>query len=176
LAAADRLPAAPRASAVAVLSVAIGLLLAVVFASSSVAKKERPPSREEIATVWVGLSDDELYLLRLVLRPDGTGQAGCVFVDGNPQTAPITRWTYDPGAAPRVWEFTGGREPRLVITVGGGDFAFHHLAGTATGQDLLLEGTDPGWKHRVTLRSEQDLHAKWELLRRAMTEPAPGRH
>jgi len=49
------------------------VLVGVPLASTQ--KRIKPLSREDVAQAWIGISEDELYCLRLVLAADGTGHA-----------------------------------------------------------------------------------------------------
>lgn len=153
---------------------ALPLLLAGGLAAAAcpaAAKKARPLSREEVATVWIGLSEDELYLLRLSLRADGTGQAAYVFVDSEAKVAPITAWSYDPGYEPRVWEWFGGKSSRIEITISG-DSTFKKLEGTLGAEpSMTLRAAGPDWELRLVFRREQDLVPRWQHLRRSMEIP-----
>ena len=156
-------------------SFALPLLLAVVglagAACPAAAKKARPLSREEVATIWIGLSEDELYLLRLSLRADGTGQVAYLFVDSEPKVAPIAAWSYDPGYEPRVWEWFGGKSSQIEITIRG-DSTFKKLEGTLGAEpSMTLRAAGPDWKLRLALRREQDLVPRWQRLRRSMEIP-----
>ncbi len=59
-------------------------------------KAIKPLSREVVARVWVGLSEDELYILRLALSADGTAAGGYAFLDDPPKVFRIASWNYEP--------------------------------------------------------------------------------
>jgi hypothetical protein len=148
-------------------SVLILLLLSACLAPSSVLpsspKKMRQLSREEVAKVWVGFTEDEAYLLRLSLSPDGTGQAGYVYVDGEPKVAQITSWSYE--------------SPIISIAIAG-NLTFQRLEGKIVGNSMALKASGRGWESRIYLRLEGVLQPRWEWLRSSMNaieNPQPKR-
>jgi hypothetical protein len=86
-----------------VLSLFLRLATGSTLSSSTM---KRVLTLEEVARVWVGVTEDEAYLLRLSLSPGGIGQAGYVYADSEPKVARITSWSY--------------HSPTIVITIAKG--------------------------------------------------------
>lgn len=141
---------------------AIVCLLLVGVPLASTQKRMRPLTLEEVAQTWVGISEDELDCLRLVLAVDGTGRGAYVFTDSQAQRFEITSWKYD--------------SKRMTIVATTLDHSERHietLSGTVVGWAMELTMAGEGWKRKVSLRPERDLQVKWEKLKKAM--PNSGR-
>ena len=141
--------------------VPILLLASLVVGSSAylTAKKMRPLSREEVAKIWIGLTEDEAYVVRLSLSPDGTGQAGYVYQDSEPKVERITSWNYS--------------APKIEIEMAG-NYTFRKLEGKVIGTRMALKSSGQGWSSEVHLRLEEDLQGRWVRLKDAMRPTAPG--
>lgn len=136
------------------------LCLVTSAALSAPSKKVRPMTREEVAQAWVGLTEDELYLLRLDLRQDGTGAGAYVFTDREPQLFRVRSWSYD-----------GLRIEMAVDGVGESGTDLETLKGALVGDAMELTMRGRGWKRRLFLRPEGDLERRWNRLRTRMAEP-----
>ena len=76
------------------------VLATAVFCQPS--KVGRLLTRDEVATTWVGLTEDELYVVRISLRqPDG-GLVGYSFLDDPPIVLKVGSWAYDPKGSSRL--------------------------------------------------------------------------
>jgi hypothetical protein len=135
------------------------VLLAQSTALSSADKRIRPLSHDEVAQVWIGLSEDELYIFRLVLERDGTGTAGYVFSDEEPKLFRITSWSYD-----------GERIEIALAAVSPSSADIETLSGTLVGIAMKLTMEGRGWKRRLFLRPERDLERRWEKLKGTMSD------
>ena len=117
-----------------------------------------PPSRESVADVWVGLSEDELYLFRVALSADGTGTIGFVFAGGDAVVYSISGWRYSKG--------------NIEIDT---DFASEErdwdgpLLGSVNDRAMTLKMSGKGWSRQLSLRREARLESAWVALRQAMT-------
>lgn len=120
-------------------------------------KRMRQLSAEEVAQVWVGLSEDELYLLRLRLDVSGKGTAAYAFADQPPRRFTIRAWTYRDGQIEIALE-RADDSPLPVPTLNGA------VVGTA--MKLTIGGE--GWSREVELRLEEALESRWRRLKEAM--------
>lgn len=120
------------------------------------------PTLEEIAQVWVGLSEGESYLLRLSLQPDGTGIGGLVFAGQAATVFHIAKWTYD-GKRVEI-----SLSPQEAVTAG-----FPTLRGELVGPKMELTMSGPDWKRRLHLRQESELERRWLSLKQAMSASSP---
>jgi hypothetical protein len=136
----------------------IVLMLLVFPTLWSADKRIRPLSHEAVAQVWLGVSEDELYVFRLALNSDGTGLGGYVFPDDEPRLFRIESWRFEP--------------PRFDTTVsgtGGNGTDIEYLKGTLIGVAMDLRVGGRGWERKLSLRREGDLTERWEKLRAAMS-------
>jgi len=119
-------------------------------------------SRQEVARVWVGLSEDELYLVRVSLEESGEGLAGYVFGDEEPRIFKIRAWTY-------------GRKAITIPLEPIGDSAQETptLSGEVIGESMELTMKGSGWSRRVELRLEDPLEKRWSALRTGMASSSP---
>lgn len=133
-----------------------GLLIAcsLLFLESRQAatseKRMRPLSLEEVAQVWVGLSEDELYLLRLRLDKSGTGLAGYAFAEERPRGFRVRSWSYKGDQISILLE-AADRSPLEVPT----------LSGALVGTSMRLTMKGAGWSRQVDLRLEAPLERRW---------------
>lgn len=124
-------------------------------------KRIRPLTRDAVAQVWAGLSEDELYLFRLDLSHDGTGLGAYVFADEPSQLFRFT-WEYDPN-----------RISMTATAVGDSTSTIVKLEGTLTGMAMDLTVSGSGWRRKVSLRPARDLEQRWEKLGAAIRGRAP---
>jgi hypothetical protein len=139
--------------------------VALVLASSPQAaplpgenpKKVIPLSQGEVATAWIGISDNGLYMLRLALRRDGTGAGAYMFLDNEPVVFQLS------------WQYEKGRIQVKVTAPG----AAPDLAGGLIGNVasvMRLEANGPDWRIRFSLREEELLERRWRRLVDLMPE------
>ena len=137
------------------------LLVAVLLVSPSpqlaVAKKVGPPTRDSVAAAWIGLSEDELYLFRVVLALEGGGSVGYVFVDEEPNVFVISSWRYDSGRIAIEVEFPPGSESWKGP-----------LAGSVSARAMKLRMSGKGWSRSILLRRESELEGRWLALKSKM--------
>jgi hypothetical protein len=112
---------------------------------------------EEIAQVWIGLTDADLYMYRIALNQDGTGNGGYIFVDREPELFRISTWKYDG----RTITIIVGSETTDKISVLRGTLVGHRMELTVSGKD---------WKEHILLRPERGLEQRWRRLRKMMDE------
>lgn len=142
-------------------SVALTVLLAVVLLTTSsvdASKKIRPLTHAEVSRVWAGISEDELYIFRLSLAPEGGGFGAYSFVDDAPRIFRISAWEYEP--------------PSIRITIEPTDqssLVASQLKGTIEGVRMHLRMTGKGWSRSLTFRREEDLVDRWSRVKDAMT-------
>jgi len=140
------------------MTLACALLVTVSLGSEQ--KRIRPLSRDAVAQTWIGISEDELYLFRLVLSPDGTGRGAYVFGDDAPRSFAIASWTYDSKRVSMFADAGGDTERRVT-----------RLDGTLTGVAMDLTVSGDGWSRRLRMRPERGLQDKWEKLKALQAEP-----
>lgn len=138
--------------------VLICLTIGAAETASAVSEKRmKPLSKEEVAQVWIGLSEDELYILRLSLDESGRGEAAYVFVDQPPRLFSIQSWTYRGGHIEMVLE--AADDSKLEVPT---------LKGAVIGSSMKLTMSGQGWNRRVELRLEAALEGRWRSLKKAM--------
>ncbi len=125
-------------------------------------KPVRQLTQEEVAQVWVGLTEDELDLFRLDLRRDGTGSGGVVFVSKEAIVFRISSWRYE-----------GKRIEILLATADAAKTSFAKLKGELVGTEMELTISGKGWKQRLSLRQENVLERRWLSLKQAMSAASP---
>jgi hypothetical protein len=124
----------------------------------SLSEKKIPPHvKEDIAQPWIGISEDELDVVRLDLRPEGKGWGAYVFVDHQPQVFRITSWTLE----------------RYSIEIRGDlkdleDRANNTLKGTVVGFKMQLTMSGEGWRRKLWLRPENAIEPKLNELQRSI--------
>lgn len=140
-------------------TIPILLLVAFLTAAYETAAKPIPPrTREEVAQVWIGLTEDRLSLFRISLLLDGKGTVGFAYLDGRPEIQRISSWIYE------------GRHLRIASKASAGAVTGDlELEGDVLGSSMELVVSEPGWKGRLYLRPEADLERRWNLLRAAMS-------
>ena len=138
--------------------VAVSALL-FLTSSTEAAVKRRPITRESVAKVWIGLSEDELYMVRLNLKPEGDGLGAISFVNEEPCVFSIHSWSYQKGKV----EITVGIP--LKECLNGATFR-----GEIRGNALEVTMKNHSWERKASLRREVDLVMQWQRLRAAMEE------
>jgi hypothetical protein len=134
-------------------------LLASGWAAHAIAtKKARMLRREEVAQIWLGISEDELYVVRLSLSQDGKGSGGYIFVDDKPFLFRIADWKYQAG--------------KISITPESPEHARSGLRGftgeiSGIAMELTMSGQD--WHRHLSLRRESQMEHRWNMLKEAMS-------
>jgi hypothetical protein len=113
--------------------------------------------RGDLVGTWIGLTTDELQMIRLTLGPQGDGIIGVSFMDEEPCVFRLASWTFDTGEVALDLADSLGRCPR--------DREFH---GVAKGNALELTVRGAGWKRSASLRKEERLVDRWQRLKAAM--------
>ena len=123
------------------------------------ASKKMPPlTHAEVSRVWVGISEDELYILRLSLAADGGGFGAYSFVDDEPHIFRISAWKYEPPAI----HITIEPADQLPLVTG-------QLNGKIIGIRMHLTMSGKGWSRSLTFRREDALLGRWSKIKEAMT-------
>jgi hypothetical protein len=120
-------------------------------------QKRVPITREDLATTWIGLSEDEVYSIRFTLRPEGDGMGGYSFLDDEPCIFPIAVWGYRQG---NVEIKVGAGAPPCI-----GEKSFD---GRTKGGVLELTMHGNGWRRAASLRPESNLVLRWQKLKAEM--------
>ena len=128
-------------------------LLLVCAATEGVQKRVRV-TREQVAKVWVGLSEDELHMIRLILKPEGDGQGALSFMNEKPCRFRISSWSYEEGQV-EITLATPSDECASGTT----------LRGKIHGSALQLTMARQGWRRRASLRREEDLLDRWLVMK-----------
>ena len=138
----------------------VGVLsvLSLAGLGAPAAKKMPAPRREELATAWVGVTEDDLYMLRLDLANDGGGRLAYAFVDSEPRVFPVQRWTL----TDRTIAFSVGPDHSGPGTVLRGQ-------GRASGAALSLVLEGPDWSRHAEFRRESAFEKRWNGLRQVMS-------
>ena len=135
-----------------------GALVVVMSAHPAFAsKKIGPPPLEEVASTWVGLSKNELYLFRLFLTLDGKGSVGYVFLDQEPRILALSSWQYSRGRIEIEAEFKPGAEKWDGPMIG----SVNH-------REMTLRISGKGWSRSISLRREAELERRWLALKSDM--------
>ena len=119
-------------------------------------KRGRLLSRNEAATTWIGITEDELYLVRLELLVTGEAKVAYSFLDEQLRMLHGMSWSYDPSRGSAIWIGPTGSGPGLT------------LRGDIVGVKMDLVISDRDWRRKVTLRREAELEARWGRLRDTM--------
>lgn len=139
---------------------ALLLLLLSVTDQVPASKKGRPLTREEVATVWIGISQDELYLLRVALNSNGRGRGADSFRGEEPRVFRVTSWDYRPPVITIETEALGDE----------GLYELGTLRGEVTGVAMHLAASGNGWRTEYELRCEAEFERRWSALKTAMSE------
>ena len=145
---------------------ALVFLLVVVAAQTQPAlarKAVGPPTKEEIATTWVGLTSDEAYIFRIVLVADGKSYLGYVFSSEEPKILPIASWSYEKG---RI-------EIEVAVHAREGDWD-SRLIGIVDLIRMELEMRGRDWSQKINLRREDELESRWLNLKDSMKKAVSG--
>jgi len=142
------------------------LLLLALSATGQVpeSKKGRPLTHEEVAVVWIGISQDELYLLRVELDSNGQGMGADSFRGDEPRVFRVASWEYRPPVITIQTEAVGDE----------GTYELGTLRGEITGVAMHLAAAGDGWRTEYELRREAELERRWNALKTAMSEKSPG--
>jgi hypothetical protein len=119
-------------------------------------------AHDEVATAWIGLTEDELYMFRIGLEEMGGGEVTYSFLDEQPTVIPIDSWQYDPGASSKI-----------LILLRANPTGIAQLSGDIVGTRMHLWVSRGDWKRKVSLRQEADLVRRWDRLRAASASRRP---
>jgi len=118
-------------------------------------KKVRIESRDMVGT-WVGLTADELQMIRLVLSADGQGLIGFSELAEEPCVFRVSFWTLKNGQVDlNLGQSTGCPRDRK-------------FSGMIKGIALEITVQGGGWKRIASLRKEDALLERWKKLRVTM--------
>jgi hypothetical protein len=120
--------------------------------------KRVPLEREDLLGVWIGLTADDLELIRLDLDPEGNGALGFQFKDGEPCVLGLRSWSLAKGRV--TFDFVKNTDCAATRD-------FH---GVALGNTLELTVKGSGWKRRALLKREEPLVDSWQKLKAAMVD------
>lgn len=136
------------------------VLAALVFPATSLegAGKRALIHRGDLVGTWIGLTTDELRMVRLTLASDGKGTLGSSFLADEPCVVGIASWTFDKGEITLVLGDSPARCPHE-----------RELHGVARGNSLELTLRGAGWKRMASLRKEDGLADRWQRLKAAMS-------
>lgn len=157
------LPVAPVLALTRRRVLALGALLLLALSSTGqvpASKKGRPLMREEVAVVWIGISQDELYLLRVALDSNGRGVGADSFRGEEPRVFRVASWDYRPPDITIETEAVGDE----------GLYDLGTLRGQITGVAMHLAASGSGWRTEYELRREEELERRWGALKTAMSE------
>lgn len=117
-----------------------------------------PIQRDDVVGTWVGLTTDELEMIRLTLGPQGDGKLGFSFMDEEPCVVGQISWIFDRGKVDLNLDKSSG------VCQRGREFG-----GIVKGNILELTVQGHGWRRRASLRKEENLVERWKRLRIAMS-------
>jgi len=141
-------------------SIPLAVSLAIVLLGATyveASKKMQPLTHEEVSHVWIGLSEDELYMFRLSLAPDGKGFGAYSFLDDEPHIFRVSAWKYLPSSIQILIEPS---DQWPLIT--------NSLNGKVVGVRMQLKMSGKGWSRSLSLRREEDLVVRWNRIKEAM--------
>jgi hypothetical protein len=126
----------------------ISLIAFIILFTASVKgyTKRTKILREHLVGTWIGLTEDELQMIRLILSSDGKGVIGFSFLDERPCVFRVTSWVYDKGTIDIDLEESTARCPI--------DRGFE---GVARGSAIELTVKGQQWKRKASLRREEEL-------------------
>lgn len=143
--------------------IGVALLVLILVASSQASASKVAPnlSHNEVATIWIGLSDGEVYGYRLSLLPDGTGSGAFAKKDQDVFVFEITQWTYLRGKIEIRGRFVDESAVRDEIL----------LTGKVVSRYMSLVDKGPDWKLGIELRRESEILDWLADLQTAMKPP-----
>lgn len=134
------------------------ILVSLLPANLESSRKRVPIQRDDVVGTWVGLTTDELEMIRLTLGPRGDGKLGFSFMDEEPCVVGRISWIFDRGKVELNLDKSSGECQR--------DREFRAVA-TGTILQLTIQGH--GWRRRASLRKEESIVERWKSLRAAMS-------
>lgn len=141
---------------IALLASLAAVLLATAPADAS--KRMQPLTRAAVASAWVGISEDELYIFRLSLAADGGGSGAYSFVDEPPRVFRISAWKYEPPSI-RIKIESVDQSPLVA----------EQLEGKIVGVRMNLRMAGSGWSRSLMFRREEVLVGRWARVKDAMS-------
>lgn len=143
------------------------IMFAIIFCltlSIEGSEKRVRINREDVVGTWIGLTSDELHIIRLTLDAEGVGWLGLSFLDEAPCTVALTSWTFDKG--------------KIALKLDAPAASCHlnrELRGVVSGRGLIITVQGIGWNRSASLRREEKLSERWMELKAAMTREAQKR-
>lgn len=135
------------------------LVMAVLFLSTAMlnGSKSVRIQRDDLVGTWVGLTTDELQMIRVTLEPQGKGIIGVSFLDEQPCVFRLASWLFDGGKL----AFNFDRSSATCV---------QKIQGLTRGSALELTLSGADWKRTASLRREEKLADRWERLRFTMSQ------
>lgn len=115
--------------------------------------KTRKIESSDLARTWIGLTSDELFMFRILLREDSTGIIAYSYLDQEPCIQKIASWHYEKGELSLTPQ-------RLAADCAIGK----QFSAEARGGHLYLRVEDRGWRRVAILRSEMEFINRWKRL------------
>jgi hypothetical protein len=136
------------------------LLAAIICRISNVeaSDKRMRIQRDDVVGTWIGLTSDEMQMIRLSLEHDGTGLIGFSYLNDEPCVFHLAAWTFDKG---KITLKLDGSPAKCPL-----DREFHCVV-SGNALDLTMQGS--GWKRSASLRREESLADRWRRLRATMS-------
>jgi hypothetical protein len=125
--------------------------------STEAADKRVRIQRNDLVGTWIGLTSDELQMVRLTLNPDGAGSLGYSYLEKDPCIYRVASWVFKQG--------------NIELKLGhlGMSCALdREFRGVVSGNALELTIQGKGWKRSASLRREENLEDRWRMLKNAM--------
>lgn len=140
----------------ALLLLTLSLVFFWVLGTEGVEKQALIQSSDIVGT-WVGLTSDELQLVRLTLDPDETGLLGYSYLDKEPCILQIVSWAFEKGNVSVKLE---GHGVNCSLD--------REFQGVVRGNSLEFAILGEGWKRSASLRGEENFEIRWRRLKAAM--------
>lgn len=137
-------------------------MIACLAFSAEAASKRMRINRDDLVGTWIGLTSDELQMVRVTLDPDGTGWIGFSFLDNAPCILRLRSWVFDKGKVALGLDKSSARCPV--------DREFH---GEVSGNALLVTMRGSGWSRSASLRREEKLAERWLRIKAEMSSSTP---
>lgn len=146
----------PRALRRRVGAVVLAATVTAAWSSLQAAEKRVPIQRDDVVGAWIGLTTDDLELIRLDLAAEGGGALGFIFVDLAPCVVPLKSWSFSRG---RI-ELEVADTPTCARG--------RRFQALVAGNTLELDVLGEGWRRQAHLKRESPLEDRWEQLKTAM--------
>lgn len=142
----------------------VGVLVVAALSSSPAwaRKRGQPMPIEDVTTTWVGVSEDEQFVVRFVLKEDQTGLGAYTFLDQEARPFVISSWHYKEGEI-SIEPIPPADAPSWV----------RPMEGRVVGVTLHLRAADDDWEVKIRLRREAELEDRWTRLKHSMNDASP---